>query len=282
MVAALLGALRVVRVEVRLRLHLRHRGVLLLDHGRDVDEGRRHEVAELGLVRLEEEQLRRLDGLERARDAGAGGERASLLDGEERGGVVGVERVAVRVRDRRRRERTRGCGRRSRRARRCRPRAGSRRGRGTRTRRRARPPRAPPLRAGSPSRARRSGPAPSRARPTPRARRTRARARGPSRRPRSSTAIDAARAPDEVGGVRADHEELARHRPPASLRDCPTIISRDLVLVEPGLRADGPPTARARPRRAGSPGCRSRSRRASARHRLRARRRRRAPTSSCR
>ena len=88
MVAALLGALRVVGVEVGLRLHLRHGGVLLLDHRRDVDEGRRHEVAQLGLMRLEEEQLRRLDGLERARDARAGGERTGLLDGEERGRVV--------------------------------------------------------------------------------------------------------------------------------------------------------------------------------------------------
>ena len=36
----------------------------------------------------------------------------------------------------------------------------------------------------------------------------------------------AARAPDEVGGVGADHQELARHAAPASRRDCPTIISR--------------------------------------------------------
>ena len=99
MVATLLGALRVVGDEVGLRLHLRHRGVLPLDHGRDVDEGRRHEVAQLGLVRLEEEQLRRLDGLERARDARAGGERAGLLDGEERSRVVRVEGVAIRVRE---------------------------------------------------------------------------------------------------------------------------------------------------------------------------------------
>ena len=50
-------------------------------------------------MRLEEEELRRLDGLERARDARAGGERASLLDGEEGGRVVRVERVAIGVRD---------------------------------------------------------------------------------------------------------------------------------------------------------------------------------------
>ena len=52
----------VVRVRVRLRLHLGHRRALLLDHRRDVDERRRREVAELGLVRLEQEQLGRLNG----------------------------------------------------------------------------------------------------------------------------------------------------------------------------------------------------------------------------
>ena len=50
-------------------------------------------------MRLEEEQLGRLDRLERARDTRAGGERARPLDGVERDRVVGVERVAVGVRD---------------------------------------------------------------------------------------------------------------------------------------------------------------------------------------
>ena len=80
-------------------------------------------------------------------------------------------------------------------------------------------------RAGSPSRARRSGPAPSRARRTRPARRRRARARAPRRRPAVVDGDHASRPPDEVGGVRPDHEERARHAAPASRRDCPTIIS---------------------------------------------------------
>ena len=60
-VAALLAALRVVGLEVLLRLHLGHRRDLGLDHRRDVDERGRREVAQLGLVGLEQEQLRRRD-----------------------------------------------------------------------------------------------------------------------------------------------------------------------------------------------------------------------------
>src|SRR5207248_7323163 len=45
--------LLVVLVQVRLRLHLRHRRPFLLDHGRYVDEHGRGEIAELRLVRLE-------------------------------------------------------------------------------------------------------------------------------------------------------------------------------------------------------------------------------------
>jgi hypothetical protein len=59
----------------------------------------RREVAELGLVRLEQEQLRRRDRVERARDAGAGGEAARAVDGGVGDRMVGVERVGVGVRD---------------------------------------------------------------------------------------------------------------------------------------------------------------------------------------
>ena len=46
-----------------------------------------------------EEQFRRLDGFERARDPRAGSEGTGLLDGEERGRVVRVEGVAIRMRE---------------------------------------------------------------------------------------------------------------------------------------------------------------------------------------
>src|SRR5207342_573584 len=71
----------------------------LLDDGGDVDERRRNEVAELRLVRLEQQQLRGLNGLERACDSCPGCERAGALDGEERDGMVGIERIPVRVSD---------------------------------------------------------------------------------------------------------------------------------------------------------------------------------------
>ena len=53
-----------------------------------------HEAAELGLVRLEEQQLRRRDRLERARDSRAARERARLHRRLIGDAVVGVERVA--------------------------------------------------------------------------------------------------------------------------------------------------------------------------------------------
>ena len=50
-------------------------------------------------MRLEEQELWRLDGLERARNARARSQRASPLDGEEGSCVVRVERIAIGVRD---------------------------------------------------------------------------------------------------------------------------------------------------------------------------------------
>ena len=50
-------------------------------------------------MRLEQQQLRGLNGLERACDPCAGCERPGALDGEERDGMVGVERIPIRVGD---------------------------------------------------------------------------------------------------------------------------------------------------------------------------------------
>ena len=176
-------------------------------------------------MRLEEEQLRRLDGLERARDARAGGERTGLLDGEERGRVVRVEGVAVRVReDDVGSERADPVGDRDERV------AvdlegivpeiealelGAERGR-----RPLRLPVADLLHALDGL----SLLLPELAGLAPLAVGQREHARGAAVRRRDGDR--AARAPDEVGGVSADHEELARHAAPASRRDCPTIISR--------------------------------------------------------
>ncbi len=99
MVAALLAALRVVGLQVLLRLHLAHRGDLLVPHGGDVDVDRRGEVAQLGLVGLEQEQLRRLDRPERARDARARRQRTRTVHRGVRHRMIGVERVGVRVGD---------------------------------------------------------------------------------------------------------------------------------------------------------------------------------------
>ena len=98
-VGALLGALVVVGLEVLLRLHRLHRLALGLDHRRDVDERRRHEVAQLGLVGLEQEERGRRDRLERAGHAGAGGGRAGARDDLVGDRVVGVEGVRVGVGD---------------------------------------------------------------------------------------------------------------------------------------------------------------------------------------
>ena len=135
------SALCVVGDEVRLRLHLGHRRVLLLDDRRDVDEGRRHEVAELRLMWLEEEQLRRLHGLERARDPrspASARARSTAKYAFAWSGLNGSRSVCVST--------TSGANSRMRSAIATsaarRPPGDSHRGRGPRTRRRARPPRA--------------------------------------------------------------------------------------------------------------------------------------------
>ena len=66
---------------------------------RDVDERVRREVAQLGLVGLEQEEGRRGDGLERAGHAGAGGEAARPVDRGVGDRVVGVERIGIGVGD---------------------------------------------------------------------------------------------------------------------------------------------------------------------------------------
>ena len=99
MVGALLGALVVVGLEVLLRLHRLHRLALGLDHRRDVDERGRHEVAQLGLVGLEQEERGRRDRVEGAGHAGARGGRAGARDDLIGDWVVGVEGVGVGVGD---------------------------------------------------------------------------------------------------------------------------------------------------------------------------------------
>ncbi len=99
-VAAPGGQRVVVGGERRLCAHLRHRSALLLDHGGDVEEDRRREVAELRLVRLEEQELGRLErAAEGACGPCAGGQSARPLDRDVRLRVIRVERIAVGVRE---------------------------------------------------------------------------------------------------------------------------------------------------------------------------------------
>ncbi len=98
-VAAMIGALAVIGLQVGLGLHRAHRRDLGLHHGGDVDERRRREVAQLGLMGLEEEELRRLDRPERARHPSAGGQAAGPVDGRVGDRVIRVERVRVGVGD---------------------------------------------------------------------------------------------------------------------------------------------------------------------------------------
>ena len=100
-VRAVLAALGVVLLEVALRAHRLHRRELLRPDGRDVEERRRHEPAELGLVRLEDQELGRPDRLERARHARAARELARLHRRVVRDAVVGVERIERGVREHR-------------------------------------------------------------------------------------------------------------------------------------------------------------------------------------
>src|SRR4051794_27032972 len=98
-VAAMARALGVVRLQILLRLHLRHGSLLALEHGGDVDERRRREVAQLGLMGLEEEERRRLDRRKGAAHTRARRQSPRAVHRRMRDGVVRVERVRVRVRD---------------------------------------------------------------------------------------------------------------------------------------------------------------------------------------
>ena len=86
-------------MQIALRAHRLHRCNLLAPHRGDVEKRRRHEAAQLGLVRLEDQQLGRRDRLERARDAGAARQLARLHRRIVRDAVVGVERIERCVRE---------------------------------------------------------------------------------------------------------------------------------------------------------------------------------------
>ena len=202
-----------------------------------------HEVAELRLVRLEEEELRRLDGRERARNARARSQRASLLDGEEGSCVVRVERVAIGVRDQHV-----GCelansvGDRDERVpvdlerivaeiqalELCAE-------RGRRSLRLAVPDLLHALDGLSLLLPELAGLAALAIGEREHACRSASRGRDRDR---------AARAPDEVRRVRADHEELSRHDAPASRLDCVTISSRVSSSSNPAPRSRSAQSAR--------------------------------------
>ena len=231
-------------------------------------------------MRLEEEELRRPDGVERARYAGAGGERAGALDCEERRGVVGVERVAVGVRDEDvGRERADPVGDLDERVPVDLERVVAEvEALELRAERRRRPPGLAVADLLHPL-DRLAGLLPELAGLSALAVREREDARRGRRPPSSprSPRPRARRSRPSARRSRAASGSRARHLPRPGRRSSPGPRPR-----RSRRRAAGRPRARARPRPEGSRGCRSRSRRRCARARPPAPRRRRARTTSCR
>ena len=92
-VRPLRGPLRIIFTQIILRSHLGHGGVLQVKNRGDIQERVGNKSAQFRLMRLEQQQSRRFDGLKRACNAGAGSQLARALRGGVGGAVVRVEGI---------------------------------------------------------------------------------------------------------------------------------------------------------------------------------------------